>query len=69
MTTPLTIPVAGMTCEGCVRALTRVLEASPAIKQTTVTLEPPQARILFQAAPLPQAEINALIRQAGFEPA
>lgn len=66
MSEPLILPLTGLKCDGCVRSLTRALEASPAIETATVTLDPPQAHIIFSGSPLSREECAALIQQAGF---
>lgn len=66
MSNSLTLTITGMKCDGCVRALTRALEASPAIEKAAITLDPPQARIIFSNTALPEKDCVALIQKAGF---
>lgn len=67
MSHSLTLPITGLKCDGCVRSLTRALETSPAIETATVTLDPPQAHLIFVGPALSKEECAALIRKAGFE--
>lgn len=69
MSETLTLPISGLKCDGCVRSLTRALEASPAIDTATVTLDPPQAHITFSGTALSRTDCEALIRKAGFKAA
>ncbi|MCX8666830.1 cation transporter [Acetobacteraceae bacterium B3987] len=67
MSEPLILPLTGLKCDGCVRSLTRALEASPAIETATVTLDPPQVYIIFSGPPLSWEECIALIKKSGFD--
>jgi len=61
----LTVGVEGMTCQGCVRKLTRVLNEDARIEAATVELEPGLATVQGE---LDDAALAALVRQAGFTP-
>lgn len=63
------LKVEGMRCEGCVQALTRVLEALPEVRTVAVDLAAGTARITPRSAdgPSPHALWDA-IEKAGFEP-
>ncbi len=67
MSTILTLPISGLKCDGCVRSLTKALQASPSIEEVSVNLEPPQARITFGTTPLSVEETIKLIHKAGFD--
>ncbi|OOL17811.1 hypothetical protein AL01_07545 [Bombella intestini] len=69
MSHSLTLPITGLKCDGCIRSLTRALEASPAIETATVTLDPPQAHIIFAGPALSKEDCALLIQRAGFETA
>ena len=60
----LVVPVAGMTCGGCVSKLETALRAADGIEEVTVTLEPAQAIIRGSATP---KSIHALIEKSGFQ--
>ncbi|MCL1563384.1 hypothetical protein DTJ06_07945 [Parasaccharibacter sp. TMW 2.1886] len=66
MSETLVLPLTGLKCDGCVRSLTRALEASPAIETATVTLDPPQAHIIFTGPALSREDCALLIQKAGF---
>jgi len=61
------IAVEGMTCQGCVKSLTRALTATPGVQSATVTLEPGQASIEHDPATVPVDRLRAVIEDAGFE--
>ncbi len=65
--TDLTLPITGMTCGGCVRSVTAVLQALPGVESVSVTLEPGQAQVRFDAAQVTPAQIQAAIEDAGFD--
>lgn len=65
--TDLTLPITGMTCGGCVRSVTGVLQALPGVESVSVTLQPGQAQVRFDAAQVTQAQLEAAIEDAGFE--
>lgn len=57
------LPVAGMTCEGCVRAVTRALERVAGVTHVRVTLAPGRAEVEGAV----RAEVLvAAIEDAGF---
>ncbi|HTW26365.1 MAG TPA: heavy-metal-associated domain-containing protein [Acetobacteraceae bacterium] len=57
------LAVTGMTCPGCVNALTRVLSRVPGVANVHVTLEPARADIAGTAGP---DALIAAIRNAGY---
>lgn len=59
------LEIGGMTCGGCVRSVTRVLEAVPGVKTANVELEKARARIEGEA--LDPATLIAAIEDAGFD--
>ena len=65
--TDLTLPITGMTCGGCVRSVTAVLQALPGVESVSVTLEPGQAQVRFDAVQVTPAQIQAAIEDAGFD--
>lgn len=67
MNRTITLTITGMTCDGCVRSLTRALEASPTVKKATVTLEPPQAQITPANTALTEQDCKTLVQKAGFD--
>ncbi|MEY2873333.1 MAG: hypothetical protein RLZZ373_704 [Pseudomonadota bacterium] len=65
--TDLTFPISGMTCGGCVRSVTAVLQALPGVESVSVSLEPGQAQVRFDAAQVSPAQLKAAIEDAGFD--
>ena len=61
----LTIGVEGMTCQGCVRKLTRVLGEDARVQSVTVELEPGTATV---EGGLDAESLGTLVRSAGFVP-
>jgi copper ion binding protein len=62
-----TIEVGGMTCQGCVASVTRVLKAVPGVSEAKVTLEPGAATVVFDAARTNVAALQAAIEDAGYD--
>lgn len=65
--TDLTLPITGMTCGGCVRSVTAVLQALPGVDSVHVTLQPGQAQVRFDEAQVSPAQLAAAVEDAGFE--
>ncbi|WP_018607802.1 heavy-metal-associated domain-containing protein [Uliginosibacterium gangwonense] len=63
----LTIPVRGMSCEGCVKSVTRVLSALPGVQGVQVSLAAANASLQYDPASSPRQVIAEAIRVAGFE--
>ena len=61
------IGVDGMSCQGCVRNVTDVLQALPGVEAVVVSLEQAQARIVHDAARVDKARLRAAIEAAGFD--
>ncbi len=60
------LAITGMTCEHCVRAVTKALEGVPGVERAEVTLRPGGAVVHGDAAP--QALIAA-VKEEGYEAA
>ena len=60
------LSVTGMTCGGCVNSVTRVLTALPGVQTAEVTLNPGQARVVFDATRIDRAALVQAIVDAGF---
>lgn len=61
------VPVQGMTCGGCVRSVTNVLQGVSGVKSVTVSLERAEAEVTFDPAIASLALLQAAIRDAGYE--
>lgn len=60
----ITLQVGGMTCEHCVRAVTKTLQAVPGVDTVSVSLA--GGRALVEGAADPQALVQA-IKKEGYE--
>jgi copper chaperone CopZ len=66
-TQTLNLPVRGMTCGNCARAVEKKLAATPGVAKVTVDLAGGSATVEYDAAAVkPEALANA-VRQLGYE--
>ncbi|MBI4741120.1 MAG: heavy-metal-associated domain-containing protein [Betaproteobacteria bacterium] len=63
----MVIGIGGMSCQGCVKNLTGVLQALPGVESATVSLEAAQASIRFDPARAGAAQFKDAIEGAGFD--
>ena len=63
----LTVGVDGMTCQGCVKNLTNVLQALPGVSSVAVSLEKAQADITYDPQQAQPPQFKAAIEGAGFD--
>ena len=63
----LEISVGGMSCEGCVKSVTKVLSGMPGVSEVSVSLAPARARMRLDPGLSNVAAIKAAIQGAGFE--
>jgi len=61
------LEVQGMTCEACSQAVVYALRRVEGVQAAEVTLEPPEARVRFDAAKVSVAQLIEAIRGAGFD--
>jgi copper chaperone len=61
------LDVQGMTCQGCVASVTRVLKAVPGVTDAAVTLQPGAATVTFDPARTNVAALGTAIRDAGYD--
>jgi copper chaperone CopZ len=61
-----TIKVSGMTCQGCVRSVTRVLQAVPGVETVEVSLEKGEAALRYDPAQAGTAQFRKAVEDAGF---
>lgn len=59
--------VDGMTCSGCVKSVSRVLEAVPGVTAAEVSLETGKARVTFDPVQVNVEALVAAIENAGYE--
>jgi len=64
-----TIKVSGMTCQGCVRSVTRVLQAVPGVEGVDVSLEKGEAAVRYDPAQAGTLHFRKAVEGAGFEAA
>jgi copper chaperone len=60
------LSVTGMSCGGCVDSVQKVLTALPGVQSVEVTLTPPQARVVYDAARVDRTALVQAIVDAGF---
>jgi copper chaperone len=61
------IKVGGMSCQGCVKNVTGVLQALPGVGDVVVLLEAGEARVSHDATKTDVATLRAAIEDAGFD--
>jgi copper chaperone CopZ len=59
--------VRGMTCEGCVGAVTSALEKVPNVERVEVSLEKEQAVVVAPPGTVADADVVAAVAEAGYE--
>ncbi len=61
------LKVGGMSCQGCVKSVTQVLQDLPGVAKAEVSLEKGEAKVDFDAAKLAKDQMTRAIIDAGFE--
>jgi len=56
-----------MTCEGCVKSVTRTLQAVPGVQGVEVLLAEGRAKVTYDPARTRLAELKRAIERAGYE--
>ncbi len=64
-----TLKVTGMSCGGCVKSVTGVLEALPGVTKAEVSLEKGEAKVDYEADKVTRAAMAQAIEDAGFDAA
>ena len=59
--------VQGMTCNGCVATVARVLKGVPGVQNAEVTLKPPEAKITFDPARTNAGALKTAVEDAGYD--
>jgi copper chaperone len=62
----VTIKVSGMTCQGCVRSVTRVLQALPGVDSVEVSLERGEAAVRYDPARTGVQVLRKAVEDAGY---
>ena len=63
------VKVGGMSCQGCVNSVTKVLLELPGVAAAEVSLERGEARVAYDAGKVTHAALQRVIEDAGFEAA
>lgn len=63
------VKVGGMSCGGCVKSVTGVLEALPGVGKAEVSLEKGEAKVEFDPAQVNRDALLGAVADAGFEAA
>jgi Cu+-exporting ATPase len=61
------IPVYGMSCEHCVKAVTNVLTANKAVKDVKVSLEDKNALVVYDDELASLADLESAIIEEGYQ--
>ena len=65
----LTLKIDGMTCGGCVKSVTKVLENLNGVEKAEVSLENANAIISFDESKIQPAALIEAVEEAGFDAA
>ena len=63
----LILNIKGMTCGGCVKSVTTVLQELPGVTAVNVSLEQNNATINYEPSKVTPAQFKAAIEDAGFD--
>ena len=63
----ITLKVNGMTCQGCVRSVTKVLQGIPGVAGVEVSLENGAATISYEPREVSVERLKAAVDGAGYE--
>jgi copper chaperone len=61
-----TIKIGGMSCDGCVKSITRALKAVPGVSSAEVSLERAEATIAFDPEKVAKPALVEAVEDAGF---
>jgi copper chaperone len=59
--------IEGMTCEGCVKSVTRTLQAVPGVQSVEVSLEEERAKVIYDPKKAAPADLRRAVERAGYE--
>ena len=65
--TTATLKISGMTCGGCVRSVTKVIDALDGVVKSQVSLEEKRAVVDFDSGKLGVEQLKRAIEEAGYE--
>ena len=61
------IAIEGMTCEGCVKSVTRTLQGVPGVERVEVFLDEGRAEVAYDPGKAGLADLKRAIERAGYE--
>jgi copper chaperone len=61
------LDIKGMSCQGCVASVKRVLSALPGVQSVDVTLEPGKASVAYDPARVSEEQLRAAVENAGYD--
>lgn len=61
------LKVKGMTCQGCVKSVTRTLSGVPGVQTVDVSLADERATVTYDPAKTGVADFKRAVERAGFE--
>ena len=62
----IAIKIGGMSCDGCVKSITRALQAVPGVSNAEVSLERAEATIAFDPEKVAKPALVEAVEDAGF---
>lgn len=62
----MVLKVSGMSCGGCVKSVTGVLEALPGVSKAEVSLEKGEATVTYEGGKVSREQMVGAIDDAGF---
>jgi copper chaperone len=63
----ITLDIGGMTCQGCVGSVTRVLRATPGVSDAQVSLSPGKASVTYDPARTDAPALRKSVEDAGYD--
>ena len=63
----VTLNIDGMTCGGCVKSVTKVLNGLDGVRSATVSLENKNAQVEFDEGKIQMAQLVEAVEDAGFD--
>lgn len=59
--------IEGMTCQGCVKSVTRTLQGVAGVQDVQVSLDEANARVTYDPAKTGVADLKRAVERAGYE--
>jgi len=63
----ITLNIDGMTCGGCVKSVTKVLNGLDGVRSATVSLENKNAQVEFDEGKIQMAQLVEAVEDAGYD--